>query len=80
MVFPQAVDAEGHEVVHCVVGGGDGGEDCADCGERVSRVVLCRAVLVRESRGRLPLDSFADSGTVSKPKCVVRASSCFAWD
>ena len=30
MVFPQAVDAEGHEVVHGVVVGGDGGEDCTD--------------------------------------------------
>ena len=27
MVFPEAVDAEGHQVVHGVVGGGDGGED-----------------------------------------------------
>ena len=32
MVFPEAVGAEGHEVVHCVVGGGDGGEDCGDAG------------------------------------------------
>jgi hypothetical protein len=31
VVFPQAVDAEGHEVVHGVVRGGDGAEDCADC-------------------------------------------------
>jgi len=29
-VFPEAVDAEGHEVVHGVVGGGDGGEDGGD--------------------------------------------------
>lgn len=35
VVFPEAVDAEGHKVVHCVVGGGYGGEDCADCCERV---------------------------------------------
>ncbi len=31
-VFPEAVDAERHEVVHGVVGGGDGGEDGSDCG------------------------------------------------
>ena len=30
MVFPETVDAEGHEVVHGVVGGGDGGEDGGD--------------------------------------------------
>ncbi len=31
-VFPQAVDAEGHEVVHGVVRAGDGGEDVFDSG------------------------------------------------
>ena len=31
VVFPEAVGVEGHEVVHCVVGGGDGGEDVGDC-------------------------------------------------
>ena len=31
IVLPEAVDPEGHEVVHGVVGGGDGGEDFADC-------------------------------------------------
>ena len=36
MVFPKAVDAEGHEIVHGVVGGGDGGEDGRDAG------VFCR--------------------------------------
>lgn len=30
VVFPEAVDAEGHEVVHCVVGGCDGAEHGAD--------------------------------------------------
>ena len=30
VVFPQAMDAEGHEVVHGVVGAGDGGEDAGD--------------------------------------------------
>lgn len=30
VVFPQAVDAEGHEVVHSVVGGSDGGKDTGD--------------------------------------------------
>lgn len=30
VVFPQAVDAQGHEVVHCVVAAGDGGEDIGD--------------------------------------------------
>lgn len=32
MVFPQAVDAEGHEVVHCVVRGRDGGENAGNWG------------------------------------------------
>lgn len=31
-VFPEAVGAEGHEVVHCVVRGRDGGEDRGDFG------------------------------------------------
>lgn len=30
VVFPETVDAEGHEVVHGVVGAGDGGEDAGD--------------------------------------------------
>lgn len=30
VVFPETVDAEGHEVVHGVVRGGDGGEDGGD--------------------------------------------------
>ena len=30
MVFPQAVDAEGHEVIGETVRGGDRGEDAAD--------------------------------------------------
>ena len=29
IVFPEAVDAEGHEVVHLIIGGRDGGEDIA---------------------------------------------------
>ena len=32
VVFPEAVGVEGHKVVHCVVGGGDGGEYCANYG------------------------------------------------
>ena len=32
VVFPEAMGVEGHEVVHCVVGGGDGGEDVGNCG------------------------------------------------
>lgn len=31
VVFPEAVDVEGHEVVHGVVGGCDRGEDGTDC-------------------------------------------------
>ncbi len=31
-VFPEAMDAEGHQVVHGVVGRGDGGEDMFDSG------------------------------------------------
>jgi hypothetical protein len=31
VVFPEAVDAQGHEVVHGVVAAGDGGEDGGDC-------------------------------------------------
>lgn len=30
MIFPHTVDAEGHEIVHGVVVGGDGGEDCTN--------------------------------------------------
>lgn len=33
MVFPEAVDSQGHEVVHCVVGGCDGGEYGGDAGD-----------------------------------------------
>lgn len=40
MIFPEAVDAEGHEVVHGVVGGGDGGEDGGDWRARASVVVF----------------------------------------
>lgn len=39
VVFPEAVDAQGHEVVHGVVGRGDGAEDGADWGG-VSKVQL----------------------------------------
>ena len=31
VVFPQPVDAQGHEVVHGVVAAGDRGEDGGDC-------------------------------------------------
>ena len=33
-VFPEAMDAKGHKVIHGVVGGGDGGEDRADLWEK----------------------------------------------
>lgn len=32
VVFPESVRADGHEVVHGVIGGGDGGEDVGDAG------------------------------------------------
>ena len=65
VVFPEAVGAKGHEVVHCVVGGGDGGEYGADCGVVLADKWICLA-------GQLvPLDSFSASGTFSNPKCVV---------
>ena len=66
VVFPEAVDAEGHEVVHCVVRGGDGAEDCTDCWEE--------PLAGARDRGReylIPFDSFNDSAMLSKPKCVV---------
>lgn len=31
VVFPEAMDTQGHEVVHCVVRGGNGAEDGTDC-------------------------------------------------
>ena len=30
MVFPEAMDTKRHDVVHAVVGGGDGGENIMD--------------------------------------------------
>jgi hypothetical protein len=53
VVFPEAVDAEGHEVVHGVVAAGDGGEDggdwgslyVSDCSCSLQRVDGCLYVL-----------------------------------
>lgn len=79
VVFPQAVDSEGHQVVHSVVGGCDGAEDGADWGVAVSLWFQ----LVRRNRSEdieiLPRDSFSDSGTLVKPKCVMRSCSDLDW-
>jgi hypothetical protein len=43
VVFPEAVDAQRHEVVHGVVAAGDGGEDGGDWGSlRCERLFLLR--------------------------------------
>ena len=72
MVFPEAVDAEGHEVVHGVVGGGDGAEDGTDCWIALLVVGLSYdSYAVVDEDISLPFDSFNDSAMLSKPKCVV---------
>lgn len=43
MVFPEAVDAEGHKVVHCIVRRGDGGKDGGDAGGFCERGDLLEA-------------------------------------
>jgi hypothetical protein len=66
VVFPQAVDAEGHEVVHVVVAGRYRGEDAADWGGG-----LAFGTAQKSGPQCSPRCSFSASAIVSNPKCVV---------
>ena len=52
VVFPEAVGVKGHKVVHCVVGGGNRGEYCANYGG-VRSAQNHRGILREDTTSRL---------------------------
>ena len=47
-VFPEAMSVERHEIIHGIVGGGDGCEDCANYGKSISYELIERTPNVQD--------------------------------